>query len=183
MPKGSDESWVGKLVEKCSKYKHFDKPRFGTNCKLWSIVPFVLLIQFQSFRVAFFVKHFSDTVQYDSFSFLEKNRDTVSKELVKVLRESDMDFLRKLMELDDFDDSKQNKTNSPLGGRVVISASKSLVSLNIVDGCQRGELVVLNECGADLIEIWTSFQNTTPGRNRVSFWNVLTVWLHAMVVA
>lgn len=29
MPKGSDDSWVGKLVEKCSKYKHFEKPRFG----------------------------------------------------------------------------------------------------------------------------------------------------------
>lgn len=33
MPKGSDESWVGKLIEKCGKFKHFDKPRFGTMCK------------------------------------------------------------------------------------------------------------------------------------------------------
>lgn len=33
MPRGSDESWVGKLVEKCAKYKHFDKPRFGKMCK------------------------------------------------------------------------------------------------------------------------------------------------------
>lgn len=33
MPQGSDESWVGKLMEKCGKYKHFDKPRFGTSCK------------------------------------------------------------------------------------------------------------------------------------------------------
>ncbi|XP_037046669.1 unconventional myosin-Va-like isoform X1 [Bradysia coprophila] len=106
MPKGSDESWVGKLIEKCSKYKHFDKPRFGTN--------------------SFFVKHFSDTVEYDAFSFLEKNRDTVSKELVNCLRESEMDFLRKLMELDDCDDGKQNKLNTSLSGRVVISASKSL---------------------------------------------------------
>lgn len=29
MPKGSDESWVGKLVEKCSKYRHFGKSRFS----------------------------------------------------------------------------------------------------------------------------------------------------------
>lgn len=36
MPKGSDESWVGKLIEKCSKYKHFDKPRFGTSCEYYT---------------------------------------------------------------------------------------------------------------------------------------------------
>lgn len=76
---------------------------------------------------AFFVKHFSDTVEYDSLSFLEKNRDTVSKELVNVLRESEMDFLRKLMELDDCDDGKHSKSVSSPSGRVVISASKSLV--------------------------------------------------------
>lgn len=87
--------------------------------------------QFDYFA-AFFVKHFSDTVEYDAFSFLEKNRDTVSKELVNVLRESEMDFLRKLMELDDCDDGKQNKSTSSLSGRVVISASKSLVRFTFV---------------------------------------------------
>lgn len=128
MPKGSDESWVGKLIEKCSKYKHFDKPRFGTSCKL-STIPFHILLSQIKFHysAAFFVKHFSDTVEYEAHSFLEKNRDTVSKELVNVLRESEMDFLRKLMELDDSDDSKQNKSNTSLSGRLVISASKSLV--------------------------------------------------------
>lgn len=129
MPKGSDESWVGKLIEKCSKYKHFDKPRFGTSCKL--SMNFIFLFFERLFEpdhfAAFFVKHFSDTVEYDAFSFLEKNRDTVSKELVNTLRESEMDFLRKLMQLDDCDDGKQNKSNTSLSGRVVISASKSLV--------------------------------------------------------
>lgn len=33
MPRGSDESWVGKLNEKCAKYKHFGKSRFGTTCE------------------------------------------------------------------------------------------------------------------------------------------------------
>lgn len=46
---------------------------------------------------------------------------------MNVLRESEMDFLRKLMELDDCDDGKHNKSNTSLSGRVVISASKSLV--------------------------------------------------------
>lgn len=30
MPRGSDESWVGKLNQKCVKFKHFEKTRFGT---------------------------------------------------------------------------------------------------------------------------------------------------------
>lgn len=33
MPKGSDESWVGKLNEKCGKYKHFERSRFGNRCE------------------------------------------------------------------------------------------------------------------------------------------------------
>lgn len=37
MPKGSDESWVGKLNDKCGKYKHFGKARFGTACKYCQI--------------------------------------------------------------------------------------------------------------------------------------------------
>ncbi len=131
MPKGSDESWVGKLIEKCSKYKHFDKPRFGTSCESLTLIHISVNSVFIPFYIftssAFFVKHFSDTVEYDAFSFLEKNRDTVSKELVNCLRESEMDFLRKLMELDDCDDGKPNKSNTLLSGRVVISASKSLV--------------------------------------------------------
>lgn len=109
MPKGSEDSWAAKLYEKCSKHKHFDKPRFGTN--------------------AFLVKHFSDTVQYECRGFLEKNRDTVSKELVNVIQESDLDFCRKLMiqeEKDEYDKDKPPAT--PTGAKVVISASKLQVS-------------------------------------------------------
>lgn len=46
MPGGSDESWVGKLIEKCAKYKHFDKPRYGTVCKKESHPFFVLFYIF-----------------------------------------------------------------------------------------------------------------------------------------
>ncbi|XP_055531735.1 unconventional myosin-Va isoform X2 [Wyeomyia smithii] len=104
MPRGSDESWVGKLFEKCTKYKHFDKPRFGTS--------------------AFLIKHFSDTVQYESQGFLEKNRDTVSKELVNVLAQSGMKMCHKLM-------TAQDEVQSPLletrgsGVKLVVSAAKS----------------------------------------------------------
>jgi myosin-5 len=112
VPNGSDDSWVGKLNEKCSKYRHFEKPRFGVS--------------------AFLVKHFSDTVQYESYGFLEKNRDTVSKELVNVLQQSDVDFCRHLMLLDEKDDKvkTQNKSNTL---KVVVSASKLQVNISLID--------------------------------------------------
>lgn len=111
MPNGSDNSWVGKLNEKCSKYKHYEKARFGTS--------------------SFLVKHFSDTVQYECAGFLEKNRDTVSKELVNVIQQSDMDFCRHLIQLDEKDDKSNEKNKSATLGsaRVVISASKVQVTI------------------------------------------------------
>jgi myosin-5 len=112
MPNGSDASWVGKLNEKCSRYKHFEKPRFGTS--------------------AFIVKHFSDDVQYECYGFLEKNRDTVSKELVSVVQQSEMDFCRQLISMDEKDEKSSNEKgkSATLGNtRVVISASKAQVNL------------------------------------------------------
>uniref|UniRef100_A0A1A9USQ1 Myosin motor domain-containing protein n=1 Tax=Glossina austeni TaxID=7395 RepID=A0A1A9USQ1_GLOAU len=105
MPRGTDESWALKLVEKCSKFDHFEKSRFG--------------------NTSFFIKHFSDCVKYDVIGFLEKNRDTVSKELVNVLRRSQMSLCKQLTELEEIDtlnaDASRTQT---LGGRVVISASR-----------------------------------------------------------
>lgn len=64
-------------------------------------------------------------MEYSSAGFLEKNRDTVSKELVGVLKISELNICRKLMSLSEntaADEAK--KSNS---GRVVISAAKQLV--------------------------------------------------------
>ncbi|XP_022230994.2 unconventional myosin-Va isoform X2 [Drosophila obscura] len=108
MPKGSDESWAGKLIAKCSKFPHFEKPRFGTT--------------------SFFIKHFSDTVEYDVYGFLEKNRDTVSKELTSVLAMSSMSLVKQVMALEDIDTlGVDANTTSTLGGRVVISAGRKQV--------------------------------------------------------
>ncbi|KMY92004.1 unconventional myosin-Va isoform X1 [Drosophila simulans] len=105
MPKGSDESWAGKLIGKCNKFPHFEKPRFGTT--------------------SFFIKHFSDTVEYDVNGFLEKNRDTVSKELTQVLSESNMSLAKQVMTLEEIDTlSVDSAKSSTLGGRVVISAGR-----------------------------------------------------------
>ncbi|XP_055621757.1 unconventional myosin-Va isoform X2 [Toxorhynchites rutilus septentrionalis] len=105
MPRGSDESWIGKLFEKCKKYKHFDKPRFGTS--------------------AFLIKHFSDTVQYESQGFLEKNRDTVSKELVNVLRMSEMKLCHKLMKAHDEESPEAASETRSAGVKLVVCAAKS----------------------------------------------------------
>ncbi|XP_059615279.1 unconventional myosin-Va isoform X2 [Phlebotomus argentipes] len=98
MPRGSDESWVGKLIEKCAKFKHFEKTRFGCT--------------------GFVVKHFSDRVEYTAHGFLEKNRDTVSKQLVNVFWESKMDICNQVMNQDD---SSGEKEQSREGTRVVVS--------------------------------------------------------------
>lgn len=130
MPRGSDESWIGKLNEKCSKYQHYEKSRFGTTCKTFSFASYIFVrinyfIKF--FLAAFIIKHFSDTVKYTSNGFLEKNRDTISKELVNVLRDSDLSICRKLMSLSETVDQHEN--NTMLGGRVKINAAKHLVRI------------------------------------------------------
>lgn len=79
------------------------------------------------FLAAFIIKHFSDTVKYTSNGFLEKNRDTISKELVNVLRDSDLSICRKLMSLSEAVDQHEN--NTMLGGRVKINAAKHLVRI------------------------------------------------------
>lgn len=112
MPRGSDKSWVDKITEKCAKYRHFGKPKFGGG--------------------AFLVKHFSDTVQYESLGFVEKNRDTVSKELVNVIVESRMSLCHKLMTLDDEDHSKEPEERITSGTKVIISAAKVQVYLILI---------------------------------------------------
>ncbi|XP_047541772.1 unconventional myosin-Va isoform X2 [Vanessa atalanta] len=66
VPQGSDRGFVAKLHDKCAKYPHFLKPRFGD--------------------AAFIIKHFADDVEYQCGGFLEKNRDTVLEEQLECIR-------------------------------------------------------------------------------------------------
>lgn len=79
-------------------------------------------------KTSFIVKHFSDAVQYQSFGFLDKNRDTVSKELVSVIEESGMQFCRNLIFNEKEDNSYEKSVATP--HRVVVSASKPHVSFH-----------------------------------------------------
>ncbi|XP_053683120.1 unconventional myosin-Va isoform X2 [Sabethes cyaneus] len=141
MPRGSDESWVGKLFEKCTKYKHFDKPRFG--------------------KSAFLIKHFSDTVQYESQGFLEKNRDTVSKELVNVLAQSGMKLCHKLMTAQD-EVQSPSSSSSPSevrgsGVKLVVSAAKSQPMTQ-----KQQRKTVGSQFRDSLTLLITTLHNTTP---------------------
>lgn len=68
-------------------------------------------------------------MEYDVNGFLEKNRDTVSKELTNVLAQSNMSLCKQVMALEEIDTLSidANKGNTTLGGRVVISANRKQV--------------------------------------------------------
>lgn len=79
MPKGSDLTWCGKLYEKHLKTgknavaNHFSKPRMSNS--------------------SFIINHFAERVEYQVDGFLEKNRDTVLEEQLKVLKASEVSCL------------------------------------------------------------------------------------------
>lgn len=76
MPKGSDQTWVEKLYDKCKKSRHFAKPRLSNS--------------------SFLIHHFADQVQYESVGFLEKNRDTVMEEHINILKASQYELVAEL---------------------------------------------------------------------------------------
>ncbi|KAF2355766.1 IQ motif EF-hand binding site [Trinorchestia longiramus] len=100
MPRGSDQSWVEKLYDKCKASEHFSKPRFS--------------------RSSFIISHFADQVTYESYGFLEKNRDHVSEDHIHTLKSSRIPFVSEL-----FNDAPPKPTGS---ARVKIVPGKSSAS-------------------------------------------------------
>ena len=47
------------------------------------------------------VKHFSDTVQYESHGFLEKNRDNLSANLIECMEKSGIELISYLFTIND----------------------------------------------------------------------------------
>lgn len=70
MPNGSDQNWCQKLYGKHGRHVHFEKPRMST--------------------AAFIVHHFADRVEYQIEGFIEKNRDTILEEHIKILKASEV---------------------------------------------------------------------------------------------
>uniref|UniRef100_A0A8C3V6S1 Unconventional myosin-Va n=1 Tax=Catharus ustulatus TaxID=91951 RepID=A0A8C3V6S1_CATUS len=99
MPKGSDDSWAQKLynthLNKCAL---FEKPRMSNK--------------------AFIIKHFADKVEYQCEGFLEKNKDTVYEEQIKVLKSSKFKLL---LELFQDEEKVLSPTSATPSGRVPLS--------------------------------------------------------------
>jgi myosin V len=71
MPKGSDITWCNKLYDKHLKTSnHFSKPRLS--------------------QKSFIIHHFAEHVEYQADGFLEKNRDTVLEDQLKVIKHSEV---------------------------------------------------------------------------------------------
>ncbi|XP_019389108.1 PREDICTED: unconventional myosin-Va isoform X10 [Crocodylus porosus] len=99
MPKGSDGSWAQKLynthLNKCAL---FEKPRMSNK--------------------AFIIQHFADKVEYQCEGFLEKNKDTVYEEQIKVLKSSKFKLLPELFR----DEGKVlSPTSATTSGRTPLS--------------------------------------------------------------
>ncbi|KAG8575722.1 hypothetical protein GDO81_009651 [Engystomops pustulosus] len=99
MPKGSDNTWAQKLynthLKTCSL---FEKPRLS--------------------NVAFIIQHFADKVEYQCEGFLEKNKDTVFEDQVKVLRASKFKLLTELFQ---DDEHALSPTSAAPTGRTLLS--------------------------------------------------------------
>ena len=73
MPKGSDENWHRKLVSQHGKHPDFLTKKLAANS-------------------TFIINHFAEKVEYSIDGFLEKNRDTVLEDQLKMLKESEVSF-------------------------------------------------------------------------------------------
>lgn len=82
LPSGSDSSLITKLYQRLgvATQKFFEKPRFG--------------------QQAFTIKHYACDVTYEIDGFIEKNKDTVSDEVMAVLNGSELGFLRQVVKIE-----------------------------------------------------------------------------------
>ena len=114
MPKGTDKSWVEKLYDKCGKIGHFAKPRLS--------------------QTAFIVKHFADDVEYESYGFLDKNRDTVNEEQINILKASGNDLVSELfLEINDAKALAKTPSKATKGGASSAKQNKKTVGSQFRD--------------------------------------------------
>lgn len=81
MPSGSDEGFIQKLYTNFDKPEynhHFKKPRFSNK--------------------AFTITHYAHQVEYESENFMDKNKDTVPDEHLALLRTTEFDFLKQVLD-------------------------------------------------------------------------------------
>lgn len=72
-PKGTDESWLQKLEQNFSKHLHYIKPK--------------------TLKGVFGIKHYAGEVIYDVTGFLEKNKDSISEDLIDIIKKSKISWI------------------------------------------------------------------------------------------
>ncbi|CAF3882378.1 unnamed protein product, partial [Adineta steineri] len=113
-PKGTDRSLCDKLHAHHSKNENFIPRKTDNN-------------------INFGIRHFAGNVFYDCQNFLEKNRDTFSQDLMKLLQESQSKFLRNLF-LNEFHIGTETRKRAPTLGTQFKKSLDSLMS--ILSACQ-----------------------------------------------
>jgi myosin-5 len=81
LPSGNDQSYCQKL------YTQFDTPAFKDYFK-----------KPRFSNAAFTIVHYAHDVQYEADGFLDKNKDTVPDEHLKLLQDSEFEFLSEVLE-------------------------------------------------------------------------------------
>ena len=104
MPKGSDLTWCSKLYEKHLKPAGA-APASATNGTTTTITPQNHFSKPRMSSTSFLIHHFAERVEYQVDGFLEKNRDTVLEEQLRVLKASEHDFVADLF-AEDTDDAQ-----------------------------------------------------------------------------
>lgn len=81
VPRGSDEGFLGKVLQKHAKHPNFARPRPKD----------------KDSRIVFIVTHYAGGVPYNVTNFLEKNKDMLHPDITAVLASSEDFLLRELM--------------------------------------------------------------------------------------
>jgi len=128
-PKGSDDDFLGKLMDRCKGHSHL-KPGGSSSdphLKDGSIQSKTQgSARVASSKTSFVVSHFAGEVEYNVYAFLEKNRDTINDSLRSVLRSSQQPLMAMLLEGAGQDDegAGESKPGRVVGGRRVGGASR-----------------------------------------------------------
>jgi len=138
MPRGSDENWHRKLVTQHGKHPDFSTRKLAANS-------------------TFLINHFAERVEYSIEGFLEKNRDTVLEDQLKMLKESEFEFVVQLF-LDEEDKTNLSQTSTPKPFQV--QKSGTLQSTSKIQ--QQRKKTVASQFRESLTSLMIALNSTEP---------------------
>lgn len=96
-PKATDLTFLGKLSTNHGKHNKFEMPKKS--------------------RTSFVIKHYAGEVAYEVAGFLDKNKDTLPEDLVRLLHNSSVDLIKTVFTpvANDLDSAKSGKKAATVG--------------------------------------------------------------------